>query len=90
MLNASGSMMDNIAEGFERGSNAEFRTFLGYAKGSAGELRSQLLRATDREMISASRSEDIQDKVIRFSKQVRSLILNLKDNRDVRGFRLDA
>ncbi|MDX1479523.1 MAG: four helix bundle protein, partial [Saprospiraceae bacterium] len=51
MLDSSGSMMDNVAEGFERGSNGEFRSFLGYAKGSSGELRSQLMRSADRQFI---------------------------------------
>ena len=51
---SSGSIMDNIAEGFERNGRSEFINFLSYSKGSAGEVKSQLYRATDRKYFTKS------------------------------------
>ena len=42
----------NIAEGFDRGSRGEFVQFLGIAKGSNGEVKSQLYRALDQSYLS--------------------------------------
>jgi len=44
--------MSNIAEGFERGTLPELNRFLGIAKGSCGEVRSQLYEARDDDLIS--------------------------------------
>ena len=48
------SVMSNIAEGFERDNNKEFIKFLGYSKGSAGEIRSMLYVALDLNYITKS------------------------------------
>lgn len=51
MRGSAGSIMDNIAEGFERGSQLKFVNSLSYSKGEAGELRSQLYRCLDNHYI---------------------------------------
>jgi four helix bundle protein len=53
------SVVSNIAEGFERGSRAEFAHFLKIAKGSCGEIRAQMLIAADQNYISADECEKL-------------------------------
>jgi four helix bundle protein len=72
------SISSNIAEGFERGSRKEFIQFLYIAKGSAGELRSQLLIASDLGYLEEEISKDLRSKAIQTSEQLSALILALK------------
>ena len=53
--------MSNIAEGFERGRNQEFVQFLYVAKGSCGELRSQLYVALDQEYVRPEDSDNCSE-----------------------------
>lgn len=59
METSSGSIMDNIAEGFDRDGNREFHNFLSYSKGSAGELKSQTYRAFDKKLITKEQFESL-------------------------------
>jgi four helix bundle protein len=71
---AAVSIMSNIAEGFERNSDTEFRRLLTIAKASSGEVRSLLYVAADLEYIDAPTSEQLADQVLRLSRQIGSFM----------------
>lgn len=75
---SSGSIMDNIAEGFERDGNKEFVQFLSIAKGSSGETRSQLHRALDQHYIDDSEYKFLYNNLINVSIKIKNMMSYLK------------
>ncbi len=77
---AAVSIGSNIAEGFERGSKKEFIHFLYTAKGSAGELRTQLRILREIGYISSTEFEPLLKEVVSLSKQIARFIDYLKED----------
>jgi four helix bundle protein len=77
ILRASVSIMNNIAEGYERKSNNEFKQFLFISKGSCGEVRSMLILANDLGMIDETFSKNCISEAEEISKMLSGLIKSL-------------
>ena len=76
------SIMNNIAEGFERGSNKDFVRFLFIARGSAGEVRSLLYLGLDQGYLTNSEFSECRDLCIRSGQIIWALIKGLRKKVD--------
>ena len=74
---ASVSIMNNIAEGFERMSNNEFRHFLFIAKGSCGEVRSMLILAGKLNKLTENKADELKNLSLEISKMLSGIIKTL-------------
>jgi len=83
---STGSIMDNIAEGFERAGKNEFVNFLSYSKGSCGETLSQLYRALDRRHITQAEFDQLRNDTERLGKMITGFIGYL-NNSTMYGFK---
>lgn len=72
------SVLSNVAEGFERGGDNEFVQFLAVAKGSAGEVRSQLYIALNQGYLSEGQFKELSQKAAEISRLLSGLIAYLQ------------
>lgn len=76
---AAGSVMDNIAEGFDDGSTREFIRFLGYSQRSSSEVQSQLYRAIDCGYIDQSQFDNVYEIASECRKQIKGFRKYLRE-----------
>ena len=77
---AAGSVMDNIAEGFDDGGARELVRFLGYSQRSCGELQSQLYRALDCRYINQEQFEKVYEFASECRKQIKGFRKYLRNS----------
>jgi len=78
---AAGSVMDNIAEGFERSSRLEFLNALSISKGECGEVKSQLYRSLDDKYIDEKEFENLYAKTDLLVKKIATFIIYLNKSK---------
>jgi four helix bundle protein len=83
---SSGSVMDNIAEGFGRKGNMEFVNFLTYSNGSSLECKSQLYRALDRKYITLEKQQELFTMIDEITKMITTFIIYL-GNCELKGIK---
>jgi four helix bundle protein len=86
MKAAAGSIMDNIAEGFERNSRLEFLNSLSISKGESGELKSQLYRSLDDIYLTQEEFEELYEDTDKVSKKIANFVKYL-NNSKIKGLK---
>jgi four helix bundle protein len=77
---SASSVMSNIAEGFERDGNREFQHFLAIAKGSCGEVRSQLFVAFDQGYVALNEFQSLCQEATKVSRLLSALMQYLRQS----------
>ncbi|HRH95649.1 MAG TPA: four helix bundle protein [Prosthecobacter sp.] len=85
MLRSAGSIMDNIAEGFDAGSNREFVKFLQYSKRSCTELQSQLYRCLDQDYVTEEKFRQLYEQTENTKNKIGAFLQYLTRNLDHRS-----